>query len=124
MDIELKLSHSYFHTYYHHETVLDWQKVWNTLLRMAYLREGIVDRLAVLTSQVDDLCFYERQSAKNYYEITFEYSWREFCKTHKDSIHVVPELKEVYVPKCLFQCPGVWALFNYSFPNCKVIFWT
>lgn len=123
MEIELRISHSYYHTYYHHDTVLAWQKVWDTLFRMAYLREGIVDKIITIPTRSDDLEFYQNRNPKNYYEITLDYCWREFCKIHKDSLHVVPELKEIYVPECLFACLGVWSWFAHSFPNCKITFW-
>ena len=123
MDIELRISHSYYHTYYHHDTVVAWQKVWDKLFRMAYLREGIVDKINTMPTRSDDLDFYNKRNPKNYYEITLDYCWKEFCRIHKDSLHVVPELKELHVPECLFNCLGVWSWFEYSFPNCKVTFW-
>lgn len=124
MDIELRISHSYYHTYYHHDTVLAWQKVWNKLFRMAYLGEGIVDTITTLPTRNDDLEFYNKRNPKNYYEITLDYCWKEFCKIHKESPQVIPELKEIYVPETLFACPGVWSWFSYSFPNCNIKFWS
>jgi len=36
---------------------------------------------------------------------------------------VVPELKEIYVPRILFTCLGVFTWFRHSFPNCQILFW-
>lgn len=125
MDIELRIKNSYYlyQTYYHDETVLAWQNIWNKLFRMSYFREDIVDEIITMPTRSDDLEYYKKSNPNNYYEITLAYCWREFCKTHKDYVQVVPELKKIYVPECLFACPGVWSWFNYSFPNCKITFW-
>jgi hypothetical protein len=123
MEITLFVSHSYYDTFYNPTTVRDWQRFWDRLLRMAYLREGIVERYEVVPSQDDDGAYYARKTPKNYEEITFEYAWRHFCKTYKGDLCVVPELKEIYVPESLLDCPGVWSLFRHSFPNCRIVFW-
>lgn len=123
MEIELRLSHSYYDTYYHANTVFAWQQFWDRLCRMSYLREGVVNKLTVLPAEDDDVVYYQNRNAKNYDEITLDYSWRKFCQTYKGEVFCVPELKELYVPESLFACAGVWSWFAQSFPNCKITYW-
>ena len=123
MEIELRITHSYYDNYYHADTVYSWQYVWDKLLRMCYLRDGIQETIITSPNRSDDLAYYERRVPKNYPEITFDYVWKEFCKTHRGDIHVVPELKRLHVPERLLESLGVNPLFDYAFPNCRITFW-
>lgn len=90
---------------------------------MSYLREGVVNKLAVLPVDDDDNEYYSKRNSKNYNEITLDHTWKEFCKGYKGDVMVVPELEELYVPESLFVCAGVWSWFAHSFPNCKITYW-
>ena len=123
MKIQLNTSHSFYDTFYREDTVLDWQKFWNRICRMSYMREGVVNKLSALPSYDSDNDFYSKRNSRNYNEITLDHSWKKFCETHRGDVMVVPELEELYVPESLFVCPGVWTWFSQSFPNCKIIYW-
>lgn len=123
VDIELKIYQSYYDVHYDLETVTAWQKVWDCILTMAYLKTNKVEKLLVFTKDSSDNSYYKRKIPRNYHDITFEYAWFEFCRKYKGESQVVPELKEIFVPKSLFECPGVYSFFMYCFPNCVIKFW-
>lgn len=123
MKIELNISQSFYDTFYRDDTVFAWQSFWNRLCRMSYLREGVVNKLAVHPSEEEDNAYYSKQNAKNYNDISLDYSWKRFCENHNGDVMVVPELEELYVPETLFVCAGVWSWFAISFPNCKITYW-
>lgn len=123
MEIELRLSHSYYDVQYRDDTVAAWQTFWKKLLYMAYFRDEVRHELVALPSRDDDLAYYSKKLPSNHQEITFDYSWSQFSRTHKDNIRFVPELEEIYVPKELFDCLGARSLFDHAFPNCKITYW-
>ena len=123
MEIKLTTSHSYYHTFYSDDTVLAWQSFWLRLCKMSYLREKVVNKLAVLPSDDSDNEFYSKRNSQNYNDITLDHTWKEFCKSYKGDVMIVPELEELYVPESLFTCIGVSTWFAHSFPNCKITYW-
>ena len=123
VDIELNITQSYYDTYYDINTVSSWQKVWDRILSMAYLEANKVEKLLVFTKDSSDNTFYKRKIPRNYPDINFEYAWSEFTRNYKGEIQIVPELKEIFVPRSLFECVGVYSFFKYSFPNCVIRFW-
>jgi hypothetical protein len=70
----------------------------------------------------NEAAFYERNRCSNAVELTLDYTWEKYSKAHGDP-YVVPELKNIYVPRSLFECLGVYAWFQHSFPNCVIEFW-
>jgi len=121
--IELKTYHSYYHTYYDDKTVNAWKDVWDAVLNMAYLQKDKVERIIVTSENPKDNEYYSKKIPSNYHDITFESAWLNFCAKNKIESQVVPQLKEIFVPKALFECLGVYSFFMYSFPNCVIKFW-
>ena len=104
------------------DIVEKWQGFWTRLCDMGYRRENLVEELVMNpTSSMEDR-FYEKNSCKNVDDLTLDHTWKAYSKQYKDAL-VVPELKRIYVPRSLFECLGVYAWFQYSFPNCKIEFW-
>lgn len=103
-------------------SVIYWKTIWQHICEMAYRRENIVDGVVIPIGEYDEI--------KKHYdeEITLDYTWKTWSRLRDsdgkyiDAL-VVPELKEIYVPRILFETPGVYAWFNYSFPNCSIFFW-
>jgi hypothetical protein len=89
---------------------------------MAHERKNVVEELAVLPESENEAAFYSRNSCPNFEELTFDYSWKHYAPNRKDPLEV-PELKRLYVPRCLFMTVGVSTFMEIVFPNCKVEFW-
>jgi hypothetical protein len=89
---------------------------------MAYFRENIVETIVLPPENYDELKRYKSK------EITLEHTWKSWSRLRDSNgayldAQVVPELKEIYVPRILFETIGVYAWFNHSFPNCSILFW-
>lgn len=99
-----------------------WKSIWQHVCEMAYFRKNIIESIVLPPENYDEL---KRNKCK---EMTLDYTWK-FWSQLRDSngmYHdalVVPELKEIYVPRILFETLGVYAWFNHSFPNCSIHFW-
>jgi hypothetical protein len=104
------------------EKVSQWQTVWSQICDMAYLRENITDKIIVHPESELASAHYSNNSCPNADEITLDYTWEIYSKKYKD-VHVVPEFKELFIPKALFDTLGVNQWFRHSFPNCTVQFW-
>jgi hypothetical protein len=101
-----------------------WQEIWTQICNMAYYRTNITDRIHI---RINENLFSELKKI-DYKEYTFDHVWYEISKNkNPDGLHIdaliVPELKEIYVPRVLFECAGVYAFFTYSFPNCIISYW-
>uniref|UniRef100_A0A6C0JLJ7 Uncharacterized protein n=1 Tax=viral metagenome TaxID=1070528 RepID=A0A6C0JLJ7_9ZZZZ len=104
-----------------------WQDIWRTLCDMAYNRKNIVPKLWIEISNYDKLLYYKNNS-RNFDEITFDYIWKQISSTvNPDGTYlepsVVTELEAIYIPRIIFQSPGVSRFFSHSFPNCTILFW-
>jgi hypothetical protein len=117
--IKLQTSHSYFSIYYDLETVQGWQSFWNRILKMAYLREGVVESMIAIPCDSRDNEYYKQKIPSNYHDITIDHAWKQFS----GEPCVVLELKKIFVPKDLFSSIGIFSFFNYCFPNCEIVYW-
>lgn len=122
---------------YDNHTIEAWQNVWERICKMAYDGTDICEEIVTVpgilhvngrvindrresTHNVE----YHRLEPVNYYFLTLENIWKQFSHLYADkNPGVVPELKKLVVPYCLYDCPGVRSWFRYSFPNCKLYFW-
>jgi hypothetical protein len=117
------------------ETLQGWFQIWSQVCRMAYNKENIVESIIaepgivsidglVLLNQTEEFHskVYKKRVPINDEHITLDYVWSIYSKKYK-YVHIVPEFKELHVPKELFENLGVKQWFNYSFPNCKVTYW-
>lgn len=101
-----------------------WQSLWTQICNMAYYRTDITDKIQ---TRLDENLFNEFKKI-DYSEYTFDYIWSNVSK-NRDSdgfyvdAQVVPELKEIYVPRVLFECTGLYVFFRHSFPNCIISYW-
>jgi len=88
---------------------MDWR---TQICNMAYYRQDIVS----------DLMVAHRNGP------TLDSVWDIYSKIKIDDeyigVHVVPELKKVYVPAELFDSLGIYAWFSYCFPNCVITTWS
>jgi len=86
---------------------MDWRK---QLCDMAYYRKNVVRE--ILVEDNDGL--------------TLESVWREYSKQKVDGEYIQPyimfELKKIVVPRNLFEAPGIYTWFAYSFPECEIAF--
>lgn len=105
-----------------------WQSTWRRVCNMAYFRKDIVSELIVIPED-GEYEFLEKLDLEwEHACFTLDYAWKTISKLTDANGEflqplVVPELKEIYIPNILFQSPGVYSWFSYSFPNCKVFFW-
>ena len=105
-----------------------WQTVWKYITRMAYYRIDVVDNVSVTKHDYETLLKYSQSRCSNFDEITLDYEWTlvSRCKDETGTFRlplVVPELREIYVPRILFETLGVYSWFKHSFPNCTILFW-
>jgi len=110
------------------ETVQKWQAIWQQICDMAYFRKNITDKVVIPMNDYTTILKYKTSRYQNFHELTFDYQWQKNSSIRDESGYylealVVPELKEIYVPRILFQSMGVLNLFKHSFPNCLVLFW-
>ena len=109
-------------------SVIDkWQHVWLQICDMAYDNTNITSQIIIEKSNYAELLKYMSNS-NDFHLITLDYMWEEITLEQKrfqmpPYVHVVPELQAIYVPRILFESLGVYAWFEYSFPNCKILFW-
>jgi len=85
---------------------MDWRK---QVCEMAYNRTNIVREILV----------------ENNDGLTLESVWREYSKQKIGNEYVQPyiifELKKIVVPRDLFEAPGIYTWFAYSFPVCEIV---
>lgn len=104
------------------ETVRHWQSIWSQVCDMSYLRENIVEKIYVNPKNSMESAYYSNNRCSNADEITLDYTWEIYSKKYPE-VQIVPELKELYVPRALYESLGVEQWFKHSFPNCVVKFW-
>jgi hypothetical protein len=120
------------------ETIEAWQYVWKILCDMSYSAGNIQTELRTKPGsfEVDDEVMMdsdEQQQSKFYGQrypindelLTLDYMWKAYSQRAGAGFvpRVVPELKSIHVPACLFYTLGVDQWFSHSFPNCKVTYW-
>lgn len=118
-------------------TVEQWQQVWDTICRMAYERTtpcekittvpGFVHINGEITNDKTEKTHsyeYSRCQPVNTYFLTLDNMWKQYSRLYGSRMpDVVPELKELFVPRVLYESLGISNWFRHSFPNCKVTFW-
>ena len=109
------------------EIVQKWQAIWKQVCDMSYRRENITSIIYVPISEYTTLLEYRKHST-NFDKITLDCEWQKISvilDKHGDFLEalIVPELKEIYVPRILFEAIGVYPWFKHSFPNCTIVFW-
>lgn len=107
--------------------IIKWQFIWQKICDMAYSRKRISDRVLIEKFNYTELLNYMINSS-NFEQITLDYIWKQVSsQKNSDGSYVealiVPELKEIYVPRILFSTPGVFHWFKHSFPNCSISYW-
>jgi hypothetical protein len=108
------------------DVINKWQAVWQQICDMAYHNKNIVGHVYASSKVLGDIDQYK--NASNFELITLDHSWTVVsqCKDENGKFlqaRVVPELQEIYVPRKLFEAMGVYTWFQYSFPNCVILFW-
>lgn len=104
-----------------------WQNTWRHLLDMTYHGTRIVEQLVVEYENYNEL-FDMRNYDPTFERVTFDYMWKEYSKL-KDANgrylepRVVSELKNLHVPRILFDSLGVGPFIETCFPNCVVTYW-
>ncbi len=93
----------------------NWKSVWETICKMAYENGPLYEKI-IIEPKVIELSLNE--------EDTLDYTWKKYSKKHGSKMpNVIPEFKELYVPRHLFEDLGIYPWFRYSFPNCHIQFW-
>lgn len=119
------------------ETTDGWKSVWNNICEMAYERTGICEKIItkpgyMRVNGVEDHSknegvhsrVYLKKDCVNDFMITLDTTWKFYSAKHGPKMpYVIPELKEIHVPRILFETIGVKLWFNHSFPNCRIFFW-
>ena len=102
--------------YNHRNTLMDtWESVWKCICEMAYENRPPCEKIIMKPGEIEN-------STKE--EDTLTYTWKIYSKKHGSTMPgVVPEFKELYIPRHLFQDHGVYPWFRHSFPNCQIHFW-
>jgi hypothetical protein len=89
-----------------------WQDLWIQICDMAFY--------GIHTAEI--LGWEKEEYDENDPLIRFEHIY-DIYKKLKWEVHVVPELKQLTVPRHLFMFLGVRSFFSYCFPNCELVFW-
>lgn len=119
------------------QTIDQWQYVWDKLCKMTYeekeICESVITRPSILcidglimndTSELTHSHQYKNPKYVNVEFLTLDNIWKQYSHIYGPiQPKVIPELKKLVVPKCLFECLGVRSWFRHSFPNCEVVFW-
>ena len=118
-------------------TIENWQQVWDDICKMAYERSpprekiittpGFIHINGELTNDKTEKTHtheYSRSQPVNTYFLTLDNMWKQYSSFYGSRMpDVVPELKELVVPRVLYDSLGISNWFRHSFPNCKVTFW-
>lgn len=109
------------------DEVQNWQVIWQKICDMAYYRNNIVKEVVTGWTEHGNIVDFKHE-ASNFEEITLEHTWKNFSQLKDDNGNflealVVPELQEIFIPRILFEAPGVYTWFQHSFPNCLILFW-
>ena len=122
---------------YQYDTIAGWKRVWETICQMAYEKTGVCEKIItkpgymrvngvenLKCSEAEHSRVYLNKENSNDYSISLDVLWKYYSNQYGSQMpHVIPELKEIHVPRILFDTIGVRAWFNYSFPNCRIFFW-
>lgn len=122
---------------YREETVDKWIDVWSTICEMCYNGSLITESITVLPGsiQIDEELslnpsekehceIYRMRDFLNHEVISLDHTWKKFSnEAGPRNLLVIPEFKNLYVPRCLFDSLGVKQWFRYCFPDCKVTYW-
>ena len=122
---------------YQYDTIAGWKQVWDIICKMAYEKTGICDKIitkpgymrvnGVVDNSKNEAIHsrvYLKRECLNDFNITLDIVWKYYSIQNGSKMpHVIPELKEIHVPRILFETLGVKAWFNHSFPNCRIFFW-
>jgi len=121
----IETTHEFDQPYYSFRTIGLWQNVWRALCEMAYNKEAKqYERVAVEPEEdeLEESKYYERNRSRirNHHLLCLEEIWSKYDRFEP---FVNTRLKELVVPRVLFECPGVRHFFEFSFPECEVVFW-
>lgn len=118
-------------------TVDCWVSVWNQVCKMAYegkdIHESIVTRPGNMCIN-EYLVHDKRESIHSYeyslhfplnsYQMTLDNVWKQYSEFYgPENPKIIPQFKELVVPRALFESLGISQWFHYTFPNCTVTFW-
>jgi hypothetical protein len=111
------------------QDVIDmWPSVWQQICDMAYYRKNITTHIIHINERTHPEFLAYENNSKNFDQLTLDYTWKQASSVRNTDgtpieAQVVPELREIYVPRVLFDTLGVFSWFNHSFPNCSILFW-
>jgi hypothetical protein len=118
-----ELDHEFRRMYYTFGTIAHWQRAWRVICDMAYDSNAIQYETITIhsdDSDREDARAYGGYTVQNQHLICLDEVWRSY---DKKAPFVNKTLKQVYVPRVLFNCLGVQNWFKFSFPNCEVHYW-
>lgn len=106
------------------EVVDYWQDIWDKICRMSYEDEETCSEIITNPPFGRNTHFYERNNCANAYTLTFSFTLDFYKLIYSDTTQkIVPELKKLSVPKCLFGVEENMHWFLKTFPNCTIEFW-
>ena len=119
------------------QTIEQWQYVWDKVCKMAYEKTDICEKIITRPgfihlngevinnkTELEHSREYERAQPLNTYFLTLDNIWKQYSTFHGVKMpEIIPEFKELVVPRALFESIGIDNWFRYSFPNCTVKFW-
>lgn len=122
---------------YEEVTIDAWQCIWDKICKMSYegtdICERIVTRPGVMhingrvvqdRRETTHSQEYSRREPLNDYFLSLDNIWKQYSGLYGSAdVKVIPELKQLVVPRALYESLGVQQWFRYSFPNCVVTFW-
>jgi hypothetical protein len=112
------------------EIVQKWQSVWKKICNMAYGDSSNISFVCVPLDEHEyrEILKYKTEKYVNYDQIMLDHMWQKISSVKDENgnfpeAKVFPDLKEIYVPRVLFETMGVFQWFQHSFPNCTIMFW-
>jgi hypothetical protein len=110
------------------EEVKRWQSIWHKVCDMAYHRRNVLTTITIVPEQGEYSKLIEYHAKYDIEPIKLDFIWKRVSQLRDENNAflqplVVPELREIYVPRLLFESKGVYAWFKHSFPNCVLFFW-
>jgi len=110
------------------EQVTRWQNIWHKVCDMAYHRRNILVSITAIPQEDELSSLVEYYAKYDIEHLKLDFIWKRVSQLRDENNAflqplVVPELRQIYVPRLLFESDGVYAWFEHSFPNCVIFFW-
>ncbi len=109
------------------DVIAKWKSTWCQLLDMAYHGKNVSAYLFVNNFNYHDLYVWSKNEPE-FEKLTFDYYWKQYSQLRGSNgaylePNIVPELKEMYIPRILFNTIGINTFIKICIPTCSITYW-